>query len=683
MLIKKKIKAIPNEKERFSLTASIKAVLCLFVVISALLSLSGAHGLNNISAEFELLSHQALPVSNHSTHIVKNALLIQHSLLEAVNSLDQDELDAANALFTQNVQAVLNAIATLETLSLQQNIPWLQRETDQLRSELGHLVEIAGDVMHYQSELLSHEIEVSKAKPTMDYAISSIRSEMVRIGTELYAGQPDAINHLNNFINHSLEMASLLTSLLSETGLNQAIEYKRNLRATNLAGMNYAWQELLRIDDSLAQYPSLSMPMEMVHALFEKQAIVDTKLTMLKLRQDQSVRSEEMETVLDRLMMNIDSIAGESQLLILDAQQGVLTVNHQALRLLIGLSGIGLLVAFVSGAWLKRLVSNALRDIDATITALSQGDLCVKANENAPREFSQLARHLNRSISNDNRSVKALLANSKELLSASSKSLSAANTSQRVINEQAVDLTSVSSAISQLEASVSDIVTSTITSEHEAEQASTLVCEGVAVIGESMKKLKELDEQFAINEQRMLALDQHVQQITDVVELISNIAGNTNLLALNAAIEAARAGEQGRGFAVVADEVRKLALQTNDQTNTIRATIDKLHQAASDANDAMKASREEMIETVHLSENVDQAMNQINTIIATMNTTIVTIATATHQQQQASAEVGRSVKQITHQANVNSEQLVQLLSGAQQVAKVAKAQNLLLQQYQI
>ncbi len=97
-----------------------------------------------------------------------------------------------------------------------------------------------------------------------------------------------------------------------------------------------------------------------------------------------------------------------------------------------------------------------------------------------------------------------------------------------------------------------------------------------------VKELNDLNEQVNNNNANISELAAQTNDITSVIELITDIADQTNLLALNAAIEAARAGEHGRGFAVVADEVRKLAERTHKATGEISVSIKSLQQGMSD-----------------------------------------------------------------------------------------------------
>jgi methyl-accepting chemotaxis protein len=223
------------------------------------------------------------------------------------------------------------------------------------------------------------------------------------------------------------------------------------------------------------------------------------------------------------------------------------------------------------------------------------------------------------------------------------------------IYQQQQETEQVATAVNEMSATVHEVANNTSVAADAAQAANDSVNEGTSISSEAVGLIDTLAGELDSAVEVISQLENASEQIGGVLDVIKNIAEQTNLLALNAAIEAARAGEQGRGFAVVADEVRTLASRTQDSTAEIQTMIEQLQAGSKkavntmhDINTRAKTGAEKVEKTGQVLTEIAQAMGKITD----MNTQI---ATAAEEQSAVIEEINRSVYKINDISNNSAE----------------------------
>jgi len=204
----------------------------------------------------------------------------------------------------------------------------------------------------------------------------------------------------------------------------------------------------------------------------------------------------------------------------------------------------------------------------------------------------------------------------------------------------------IATAMNEMSATAQDVAHHAASVASQVDETAGQTQQADQQINHAVESMKRLTDQIQSSAQTVNQLASDGRRVGDVMQVIREIADQTNLLALNAAIEAARAGEAGRGFAVVADEVRNLAAKTQEATVEIDQIIETIGSASRDATEYMQASGVVAEESSESVEAVRHTLSEISQRMASVNDATTQVATAAEQQTSVSEDISRNVTEV-------------------------------------
>jgi methyl-accepting chemotaxis protein len=234
--------------------------------------------------------------------------------------------------------------------------------------------------------------------------------------------------------------------------------------------------------------------------------------------------------------------------------------------------------------------------------------------------------------------------------------------------------------VAEMAAAVSDVAKIAEEADRISRRASDDARSGDEAVGRTIAGMRTISETMENTARVITGLGHRSQEIGKILEVIEEIADQTNLLALNAAIEAARAGEAGRGFAVVADEVRKLAERSVEATKEIGEVIRQVQAETGAAVETAKAGAAETKEGINLADKAGLALRSIIDSVSRSSQLMAQIASATAKQSLASAEVLQTVSNMTSATNQVTSAVREQAEGTKQIRQAMENINRIMTQ---
>ncbi|MFZ5484352.1 MAG: methyl-accepting chemotaxis protein [Pseudomonadota bacterium] len=363
----------------------------------------------------------------------------------------------------------------------------------------------------------------------------------------------------------------------------------------------------------------------------------------------------------------------------LDSQYNRNLMINTAINLALFVAGLGLVFMI-----LRKLVIKPLLVMRETMHAIEQNaDLTRKIELAGECEVGLLANSINSMLDKFRHSLGRVAETAGRVSQAADHIASVSEGTANAAGQQRTETDQTAEFIGDLRnlaGEVGDNATQAVNVSAEAERQAT---QGTAMTREAIGGILELVQEIESTAGIIEQLDKRSQNVSNVLDVIREIAEQTNLLALNAAIEAARAGEAGRGFAVVADEVRKLATRSHESTRSIEEIVSQLQHEARQAVGTMGHARNS---AEHDSKQLEQALASLDQIVARVSEIRQInerMATSVEQQRRLTTSSSEKVLNISRIADHTASEATQTRGVSEELVNLAHELNALVGRFKL
>lgn len=623
---------------RLSIATRIGIGFFIMVLLLIVCGISGYLGVKKISETLIFVSESARQAENGSLSAninLQSEMLITERVLSNSLSLEESEslISSSSQRSAHNLELIKNSNLVDEALL---------KEVDTLKIRLGSAqISILDEYLLITDQRKS----VRKLAEKLLNAVRKYQNQMMSTADQsLYFSRYQKLNETLSALNvkvvsYYFVLQEYMGSEADEAFFQDLMKAEKDLRegfdAFTAANAEEALEnEFKAIKRAIRRFQQTAGQLAFDYQQFHTSRLdVNEITTALTAKLDDVVRVS--NTAVQGAVDTVDDLVNTSMLTI---------VTTAVVGSLVSVGAF--VVIFLSVVHPIRQVAENLRQIGQ-----GDGDLNVALKESGASELKILAEGFNAFVDKIKVTVAGVAQSVNDLSETTNNIHLVTSQSSETIKLQSMETEQAAAAVNEMSSTAVNVAQHASEASKAASAADESVLKGKSEVSTTINTIERQIQQLEEASRVVNQLAQDSDSIGTVLNVINEIAEQTNLLALNAAIEAARAGEAGRGFAVVADEVRQLASRTQSATTEIQDVVIKLHTAASDAVKSMEYTQTSAKESVHQAQLSGESLAEItqeSQVISDMN---LQIASAAEEQALVAEAINSNVVSISERAN--------------------------------
>lgn len=652
----------------------VQRVLMGFVVLLLLLFVvagTGVGGLNAVQERIETVTGEIAAISDSSTDVSASLAQTSSAVLQYLIASSETMLDDAKAQYAMEKERFYSSSESLKTQASE--LPEVLATVSNIEQQSKAFFVLADDAISDHSRMmhLAHGMADRKLdlKDELSYAVEDL---------DAIANYPD---------NDEQAFAAGLAKTQMESLQLLVGDYFDSTRVDALQNIRQEMGKAFAPVDKVIGKLGDDMITDNIHKI--RQSIEsDTGVVQefLEYNQIQVASEQAAADLLQSLAVmqtQQDDLKGQVAALREQAKLNALASSNNAKNISYVVVAISVVIAILIAYWVSLSIRKPLAKILKVLDQIANGDLTQRVNVSSKDEFGQLSHWVNALVQKLGDVIKQIDEASHQVVSSADTVYQSTSNTQAMMQQQNDRTTSVATAMDEMSATVREVAQHSEVTLEKVQQVDHSADVSLQRMNTNIAQVEQLVNQLESSAEVVQQVERYSQNIGSILEVIQEIAEQTNLLALNAAIEAARAGEQGRGFAVVADEVRTLANRTHTSTEEIQQVISELQGGVKATVTTMAQSCQHARDSMNEAQSVGQVLSDLRAFIVEIRDLSMQIATSAEQQSNVAEDINRSIHNISHSSEGAMDEAMASQENCQRMNELAQHQRDLVGQFKI